>query len=129
MNEKVKLPKFMCDWLDKRSLNYYPIRIVGVIYANHLSEPVDVQDWLNSSVANQWKLINALRYGYEAEPEPRWGIKAGSYYLNEYDTALVKFTELQYAKGFDFKNNALFYIDQLGFGEVVDLNKEGKTDE
>lgn len=69
MPEKVKLPKFVCVWLDKRSLNYYPIRIVGVIYVNHLSDPVDVQDWLNGSVANQWLLIDALRYGYEAEPE------------------------------------------------------------
>ncbi len=40
-----------------------------------------------------------------------------------------KFTDMKHAKEFGFKSNALYYIDQLGFGEVVDLNKEGKADE
>ncbi|XRJ96618.1 hypothetical protein ACPBEI_09510 [Latilactobacillus sakei] len=127
MPEKVKLPKFMCDWLDKRSLNYYPIRIVGVIYVNHLSEPVDVQDWLNSSVANQWKLIDALRYGYEPEPEPHWGIKAGKCYMKDPENCGFDNIASQDAAYWTVKSAADAMIKLLGFGEVVDLNKEGKT--
>lgn len=135
MNEKVKLPRNVIDTfrpaLDsphyKRLGSLTPIRIISDMY-NHTLEGVtnDVAAWLND-YDNQWLLIDALHYGYyEGEPEPLWGIKAGSYYLNEHDT---KFTDLQHARGFFFRSNALFYIDQLGFGEVVDLNKEGKDDD
>ena len=136
-HKKIELPKFVCEWLDKRSLNYYPIRIVAVIYINHLSDPVDVQDWLNDSVANQWKLIDALRYGYEPEPEPRWGIKHKGAYLHN----LIK-TEKpsQLATYFNFDDDIFSAYtgsrkiveeqrDYLGFGEVIDLNKEGKADD
>ncbi|WP_300562721.1 DUF1642 domain-containing protein [Companilactobacillus sp.] len=127
-HEKIELPKFMCEWLDKRSLNYYPIRIVAVIYINHLSDPVDVQDWLNDSVANQWKLIDALRYGYEAEPEPRWGIKAGNCYMN--DACHDSFSnDIDEGYIFSGKSAAESKVDKLGFGEVIDLNKEGKADD
>ena len=136
-HKEIELPKFVCEWLDKRSLNYYPIRIVAVIYINHLSDPVDVQDWLNDSVANQWKLIDALRYGYEPEPEPRWGIKHKGAYLHN----LIK-TEKpsQLATYFNFDDGIYSAYtgsrkiveeqrDYLGFGEVIDLNKEGKADD
>ncbi|WP_448949549.1 DUF1642 domain-containing protein [Latilactobacillus sakei] len=129
MNKKVKLPKFMCDWLDqhKEELCGYPMTDVSKL-SKERDTVGDVGTWLFCDTTNQWKLIDALRYGYEPEPEPRWGIKAGSYYLNEYDTASAKFTDMQHAKEFGFKSNALYYIGQLGFGEVVDLNKEDKAD-
>ncbi|KRL69837.1 hypothetical protein FC71_GL001280 [Latilactobacillus sakei subsp. carnosus DSM 15831] len=128
MSEKVKLPKFVCDWL-KGFEKDYPLNVITKVNCLRKLEQKEVSYWLSADVDNQWLLIDALRYGYEAEPEPRWGIKAGSYYLNEYDTASTKFTDMQHAKEFGFKSNAFYYIDQLGFGEVVDLNEEGKADE
>lgn len=135
--EKVKLPKIIFDWLDNEikqatmRLNVaQPFTTIAAILnkMNKKTFDSDLFWWINLP-ANQWKLIDALRYGYEAEPEPRWGIKAGSCYLNEYDTASAKFTDMQHAKEFSFKSNALYYIDQLGFGEVVDLNKEVEADD
>lgn len=140
MPEKVKLPKGICAYLDRLLMEHpgfkdqYPFVAVGVLREKR-SEPStdelqnELAAYVNLKRKNQWKLIDALRYGYEPEPEPRWGIKAGSYYLNEYDTASAKFTDMQHAKEFGFKSNALYYIGQLGFGEVVDFNKEGKADE
>ncbi|RXA81908.1 hypothetical protein [Latilactobacillus sakei] len=130
MNEKVKLPKFTCVWLSG-FCTQYPLAYISEINRKRNRGDIDTEvfRWLNDNEANQWLLIDAVRYGYEPEPEPRWGIKAGSYYLNEYDTASAKFTDMQHAKEFGFKSNALYYIGQLGFGEVVDFNKEGKADD
>lgn len=79
MNEKVKLPKFMCDWLKQNEgiLGVYPMVDVSTLNRER-NTAVDVETWLFRNTTNHWKLIDALRYGYEAEPEPRWGIKAGN---------------------------------------------------
>ena len=88
----------------------------------------DVIDWLTCSEDNQWKLIDALRYGYEAEPEPRWGIKAGNCYMNDpFDFSFTN--NVEYSFVFDTKESAEETVNELGFGEVVDLNKEGKDDD
>ena len=68
MNEKVKLPKFMCDWLKGFEKNY-PLNVITKVNLLRKSEYNEVSYWLSADVDNQWKLIDALRYGYEAEPE------------------------------------------------------------
>ncbi|SON67246.1 conserved protein of unknown function [Latilactobacillus sakei] len=70
MNEKVKLPKFVCDWLDqhKEELCGYPMADVSKL-SKERDTVGDVKFWLLSDTNTQWKLIDALRYGYEAEPE------------------------------------------------------------
>ncbi len=70
MPEKVKLPKFMCEWLsDIALMEDYPLEAIleseKLRYGNR-----EVLMWSTGNTANQWKLIDALRYGYEAEPEP-----------------------------------------------------------
>lgn len=77
MSEKVKLPKFMCEWLDEITSpragllvrpDQYPLMSVWDIYRLKREVSGAVGDWLDKP-DNQWKLIDALRYGYEAEPE------------------------------------------------------------
>lgn len=132
MNEKVKLPKFMCDWLKQNEgiLGVYPMVDVSTLNRER-NTAVDVETWLFRNTTNHWKLIDALRYGYEAEPEPRWGVKVGNCYLSSVfsigKTVFMK--TLNDACYWEDKSVADFQVEQLGFGEVVDLNKEGKADE
>lgn len=134
MPEKVKLPKFMCEWLsDIALMEDYPLGAIleseKLRYGNR-----EVLMWSTGNTANQWKLIDALRYGYEAEPEPRWGIKAGKCYMdNTIEWQFDRVTpdniiddELAY---FTDKTEADDLVKTLGFGEVVDLNKEDKADD
>ena len=134
MPEKVKLPKFMCEWLsDIALMEDYPLGAIleseKLRYGNR-----EVLMWSTGNTANQWKLIDALRYGYEAEPEPRWGIKAGNCYMDnkirwQFDRVTPDFIiddELAY---FTDKTKADDMVKTLGFGEVVDLNKEVNADD
>lgn len=129
MPEKVKLPKFMCEWLsDIALMEDYPLEAIleseKLRYGNR-----EVLMWSTGNTANQWKLIDALRYGYEAEPEPRWGIKAGNCYMDAPDswgfdnvTPKVVIDNDAY---WTIKKAADEIVRVLGFGEVVDLNEEG----
>lgn len=129
MNEKVKLPKFMCVWLEVRQLaTSYPISLIGNIDTVRANND-DVAKWLAFNKSNQWKLIDALRYGYEAEPEPRWGIKAGKCYMKDPENCGFDNIASQEAAYWTVKSAADAMIKMLGFGEVVDLNKEGKADD
>lgn len=142
MNEKVKLPRMIFDWLDNEikqatmRLNVaQPFTTIAAILneMNKKTFDSDLFWWINLP-ANQWKLIDALRYGYEAEPEPRWGIKAGNCYMDnmikwQFDRVTPDFIiddELAY---FTNKDKTDDMVKTLGFGEVVDLNKVGKADE
>lgn len=142
MNEKVKLPKGICTYLDRLLIEHpgfkvqYPFVAVGVLREKR-SEPStdelqnELAAYVNLKGGNQWKLIDALRYGYEAEPEPRWGIKAGNCYLSSVfsigKTVFMK--TLDDACYWEDKSVADFQVEQLGFGEVVDLNKVGMADD
>lgn len=137
-HEKVKLPKGICAYLDSLLKEHpefkvqYPFAAVGILREKR-SEPStdELQNefaaYVNLKSENQWKLIDALRYGYEPEPEPRWGIKAGHSYLYEPNDKSFGPDEEP------FSYSSLYDADQvivkLGFGEVVDLNEEGKVDE
>lgn len=133
MNEKVKLPKRLYDALQDYGLpengnESWPVGTISGLYDQwREEEPSVLGTFIDENVDNQWKLIDALRYGYEAEPEPRWGIKAGNCYMN--DACHNSFTNL-IEEGFVFynKSSAEGRVDMLGFGEVVDLNKEGKDE-
>ena len=135
MNEKVKLPRNVIDVFrpaldspDYRRLgSLTPIRIISDMYNRTLEGMTsDVATWLDES-ENYWKLIDALRYGYEAEPEPRWGIKAGHSYL--YEPNDKSFGPDEEPFSYSSRYDADQVIVKLGFGEVVDLNKEGKADD
>lgn len=117
MNEKVKLPRNVID-----------------VFRPALDSPgsSDVVVWLYD-YDNQWKLIDALRYGYEAEPEPRWGIKAGNCYMDntiewQFDNVTPK-AAIDNDAYWTIKKNADEIVRLLGFGEVVDLNKEVDADD
>ena len=127
MNEKVKLPKFMCDWLDqhKEELCGYPMTDVSTL-SKERDTVGAVKSWLVTNTNTQWKLIDALRYGYEAEPEPRWAIKAGNCYMDAPDSWGFDNIASQEAAYWAVKSDADETIKMLGFGEVVDLNKEAK---
>lgn len=139
MNEKVKLPKFMCDGINDLKVELSikatesPTEIADFMEKlNHINS--EIHSWIYYSTTNQWDLFDALRYGYEAEPEPRWGIKAGKCYMdNTIEWQFDRVTpdniiddELAY---FTDKTEADDMVKTLGFGEVVDLNKEGKADD
>lgn len=133
MNEKVKLPRNVIDVfrpvLDNPGyrISLIPISIISDMYNRTLEGMTsDVAAWLND-YDNQWLLIDALRYGYEAEPEPRWGIKAGHSYLYEPNDKSFGPDEEPFA--YSLRERAEEVVARLGFGEVVDLNKEGKADD
>lgn len=141
MNEKVKLPRNVIDTfrpaLDspgyRRLGSLPPIRIISDMYNRTLEGMTsDVVAWLHD-YDNQWKLIDALRYGYEPEPEPRWGIKAGNCYMDapdswEFDNVTPK-AVIDNEAYWTIKKAADEIVRVLGFGEVVDLNKEGEADD
>ncbi|QEA48372.1 DUF1642 domain-containing protein [Latilactobacillus curvatus] len=128
MPEKVKLPKFMCDWLDQHKEEFCGYPITDVSKLNRERDTVgDVGAWLICDTTNQWLLIDALRYGYEAEPEPLWGIKVGNCYVRSCEDELIELTKsLPLARVYR-KGSVERMVKALGFGEVVDLNKEGKA--
>ncbi|WP_275781910.1 hypothetical protein [Latilactobacillus curvatus] len=132
MNEKVKLPKTIINVLDNEIkqatmwLNVaQPFTTIAAILneMNKKTFDSDLFWWINLP-ANQWKLIDALRYGYEAEPEPRWGIKAGKCYMKDPENCGFDNIASQEAVYWTVKSAADAMIKMLGFGEVVDLNKE-----
>ena len=135
MNKKVKLPKNVIDTfrpaLDSpgHRISLIDMRIISDMY-NRTLEGVtsDVATWLHG-YGNQWKLIDALRYGYEAEPEPRWGIKAGNCYMTNSGNYGFDDITPETAIYWVIKSYADFIVKTLGFGEVVDLNKEVEADE
>lgn len=136
-HEKVKLPKNVIDTFrlaldspDYRVLGAWTIsKLISDMYNRTLKGVTsDVDTWLND-YENQWKLIDAVHYGYEAEREPRWGIKAGKCYMDnitEWSFESIVNTSATLAE-FDYftnKDEADDLVKTLGFGEVVDLNKE-----
>lgn len=134
-HEKVKLPKMIFDWLDNEikqatmRLNVaQPFTTIAAILneMNKKTFDSDLFWWINLP-ANQWLLIDALRYGYESEPEPRWGIKAGHSYLYEPNDKSFGPDEEPFA--YALRERAKEVVARLGFGEVIDLNKEGKADD
>ena len=139
MNEKVKLPKRLYDALQDYGLpedgnESWPVFTISDL-CNYWkeSESSVLGTFIDRNADNQWKLIDALRYGYESEPEPRWGIKAGYCYM--IDSCLWRFANvtpelvIDCEADFDEKYEADEVVNKLGFGEVVDLNKVGKADD
>ncbi|XRJ97319.1 hypothetical protein ACPBEI_00795 [Latilactobacillus sakei] len=125
--EKVELPKFMCTLIDisvNKKINTPELayRIMDKL----ADESIEANLWLGK-FENRWKLIDALRYGYEPEPEPHWGIKAGKCYMKDPENCGFDNIASQDAAYWTVKSAADAMIKLLGFGEVVDLNKEGKT--
>lgn len=142
-HEKVKLPRPIYNVLKAQGFSihgikhdegsFFPITTLwGMATVSDKSEPSEYEaltKFLYSNSDNQWKLIDALRYGYEAEPEPRWGIKAGNCYMTNPENYGFDDVTPETAVYWAIKSYADYIVETLGFGEVVDLNKEGKADE
>lgn len=125
---KIELPRFMCEWLTG-FCTQQPLSYISEINRKRNRGDIDTEvfKWLNYNEANQWKLIDALRYGYDPEPEQRWGIKAGNCYMD--DPVDLSFTALiDEAYTFIGERSVENKVAILGFGEVVDLNKETTDD-
>lgn len=143
MNEKVKLPRPIYNVLKAQGFSIHGIKrdkgsflpittLCGMATVSDKSEPSEYEaltKFLYRNSENQWLLIDALRYGYEAEPEPRWGIKAGNCYMKDPENWGFDNIASQEAAYWTVKSAADETIKMLGFGEVVDLNKEGKDDD
>lgn len=140
MKTKVKLPKRLYDALQYYGLHEngnesWPVfTISGLCDYWKESKSSVLGTFIDRNADNQWKLIDALRYGYEAEPEPpRWGIKAGNCYM--IDSCLWRFANvtpelvIDCEADFDEKYEADKVVNKLGFGEVVDLNRGGMADD
>ncbi|MCO5525155.1 DUF1642 domain-containing protein [Enterococcus faecalis] len=97
--EKVVVPKFVAEWLDKHKYSTDIIDLfLSVEYATDsdgfIAEKWDYSgefyDWLNNSADVQFTLCDAMRYGYEVEKEPLYYVKFDILYLQKY---LVKNVE------------------------------------
>lgn len=143
MNEKVKLPRPIYNALKAQGFSIHGIKcdkgsflpiitLFGMATVSDKSEPSEYEaltKFLYSKSENQWKLIDALRYGCDPEPEPRWGIKAGNCYMDntiewQFDIVINPSATLDEFAYFVDKTKADDLVKTLGFGEVVDLNKE-----
>lgn len=138
-HEKVKFPKRLYDALQDYGLpengnESWPVGTISGLYDQWREEESSVLGtFIDGNADNQWLLIDAVRYGYETEPEPRWGIKAGKFYVNndyprngdqvELDSVIA------FAKQYVNYQEAIENVSRLCFGEVVDLNKVGKADD
>lgn len=132
--EKVKLPKRLYDALQDYGLpedgnESWPVFAISALrdYWKE-SESSILGTFIDENADNQWKLIDALRYGYEPEPEPRWAIKAGNCYMTNPDNYgfddVTPETAIENDAYWGIKSYADDIVKTLGFGEVVDLNKE-----
>lgn len=139
-HEKVKLPKRLYDALQDYGLpedgnESWPVGTISGLYDQWREEESSILGtFIDGNADNQWLLIDALRYGYEAEPEPRWGIKAGNCYMDntiewQFDIVINPYAIFDEFDYFTNKAEADDLVKTLGFGEVVDLNKEGKADD
>lgn len=150
MNEKVKLPRNVIDTfrpaLDspgyRRLGSLPPIRIISDMYNRTLEGMTsDVVAWLHD-YDNQWKLIDALRYGYEAEPGLIYYVRFiqnnSRSFLNSSDSNGLEISdneETEYIKT-KFTMSEILAIDPRykAFAVPVeevdgDMNKEGKADD
>lgn len=91
MPEKVKLPIFLCAQISTLKGSLGIEKISGpkeaVEFMNRLKKMYGKANvWLCDSRDNQWKLIDALRNGYEPEPEQLYyvdfGLDDGEGFLN-----------------------------------------------
>ena len=148
MNEKVKLPRNVIDTfrpvLDNPDyrISLIPISIVSDMYNRTLEGMTsDVVAWLNN-YDNQWKLIDALRYGYEAEPEQLYYVRFtgnNGDFLNSNTETRKVFTgghQEIYEYKAQFTMPEIIAIDPRykAFAVPVDevdgdMNKEGKADD
>jgi hypothetical protein len=130
MTEKVKLPDYVCDWLDNLAGEGLLEKMALIVQENNVSSEVGA--WLDTSM-NQLEIVKALANGYEREGslKPRWGIKAGNCYL--VDIANWSFNTTSPETLTRYGVNCWLYaqypdeiVALLGFGKVVDLNKESE---
>jgi len=137
-HEKVKFPKCLYDALQDYGLpengnESWPVGTISGLYDQWREEESSVLGtFIDGNADNQWLLIDALRYGYEAELEPRWGIKAGNCYMYDSDSwtfTIILNLAIKSRCWWVEKKDALNIVTLMGFGEVVDLNKEGKADD
>ena len=106
--EKVVVPKFVAEWLDKHKYSTDIIDLfLSVEYATDsdgfISEKWDYSgefyDWLNNSADVQFTLCDAMRYGYEVEKEQLYKVVIDHKYLVQLfsgrtDARLVEYEEL-----------------------------------
>lgn len=116
--EKVVVPKFVADWLDKHKYSTDIIDLfLSVEYATDsdgfIAEKWDYSgefyDWLNNSADVQFTLCDAMRYGYEVEKEQL-------YYV--FDT-----TTKQYL-GVDKVSNEAFWLSSQISGARTPLTEQ-----
>lgn len=154
MNEKVKLPKGICAYLDRLLIEHpgfkaqYPFVAVGVLREKR-SEPSadelqnELAAYVNLKGDNQWKLIDALRYGYEPEPEPLYYVLLVKDNPNTYLNVVSYDGEIMIADNLNEGScNTQFTMDEIeaidprykAFAVPVeevdgDMNEEGKDDD
>lgn len=80
-HEKVKFPKRLYDALQDYGLpengnESWPVGTISGLYDQWREEESSVLGtFIDGNADNQWKLIDALRYGYEAETEPIYYVR------------------------------------------------------
>jgi len=77
---KVKLPREVGEELDQFAASYVDVlQFAYHLYALHVTEFPALVNWL-CSAERRWMIIDAFRYGWEAEPEAepeaKWYVKA-----------------------------------------------------
>ena len=73
---KVKLPQEVGEELDQFAARYVDVlQFVYHLYALSATEFPDLVNWMCSAEC-RWVIIDAYRYGWEAEPKAKWYVKA-----------------------------------------------------
>lgn len=136
-HEKVKLPKIMCAGINDLKTRLIPAESPAGIAdfmdkLNHVNS--EIHSWIYSSRTNQWDLFDALRYGYEPEPEQLYYvqfIKNDSHsFLNSSDSDGLEISdneETEYIKT-KFTMQEIIAIDPRYWAFAVSV-EDGEQDE
>lgn len=149
MPEKVKLPKRLYDALQDYGLpengnESWPVGAISGLYDQWREEESSVLGtFIDGNADNQWLLIDAVRYGYEPEPEPLYYVLLVKDNPNTYLNVVSYDGEIMIADNLNEGScNTQFTMDEIeaidprykAFAVPVeevdgDMNEEGKDDD
>lgn len=129
MNEKVKLPKRLYDALQDYGLpengnESWPVGTISGLYDQWREEESSVLGtFIDENADNQWLLIDAVRYGYEAEPEQL-------YYVQFVEDDVESFLNVSKENGrtqVDDRSEGKYWKTKLTMPEIIAIDPRYKA--
>lgn len=95
--QKVKLPREVGEELDQFAARYVDVlQFVYHLYALSATEFPALVNWM-CSAERRWVIIDAYRYGWDAEPEAKWYVKTPKEWWE--DSAILEWMHFDTCRG------------------------------